>query len=117
MHKNLHDHQFVFCFFFLLLLFNFQSVKSEMQTIKISSDPRSFILFEDFGFNNPGYINVLISSISITTTKSITNPSKFSLMGCFYTPTPAHQAMKLVLLKDICIMGKPLIFPIFTFKE
>ncbi|KAI3452665.1 hypothetical protein Pfo_009329 [Paulownia fortunei] len=115
MHENIHHH--VFYFFFLLLFFNFHSAKSEIQTIRISSDARPFILFEDFGFNNPGYISVSISSISITTTKSIINPTKLSLMGCFYGPTPARQAMKLALLKDICIIGNPFIFPIFTFNE
>lgn len=113
MHENLHHHH-VFYFFFLLF-FNF--VKSEIQTFKISSDDRPFILLEDFGFNNPGYISVSVSSVSITTTNSDISPTKLSFMGCFYGPTPARQAMELALLKDICIIGNPFIFPIFTFNE
>ncbi|KAK6116556.1 hypothetical protein DH2020_049662 [Rehmannia glutinosa] len=115
MHENLHIH--VFSLFFIFLFFNIHSVKSEIQTIKISSDNRPFILFEDFGFSNPGYISVSISSISIATEKSITTPTILSLMGCFYGPSPARQAIKRALLKDICVMGNPFVFPIFTFND
>ncbi|KAK4399678.1 protein CANDIDATE G-PROTEIN COUPLED RECEPTOR 7 [Sesamum angolense] len=113
MHENVHHH----VVYFFLLFFSFRSVRSEIQTIKLSSDARPFILFEDFGFSNPGYISVTISSVSIATTKSIFVPTKLSLMGVFYAPTPARQAIKLAFLKDICIIGKPFIFPIFTFDE
>ncbi|KAH6825276.1 hypothetical protein C2S53_007000 [Perilla frutescens var. hirtella] len=107
--------------YFLLLIILFSAVfnpaKSEIQTFKISSDPRPFILFEDFGFNSPGYISVSVSSVSIAAASSSVNPTKLSFMGCFYGPSPARQAMEQALLKDICIIGNPFVFPIFTFNE
>ncbi|KAL3835616.1 hypothetical protein ACJIZ3_010352 [Penstemon smallii] len=113
MHENVHQN--VFFFFFFFLLFKSNLINSEIQSFKIITDSRSLIMFEDFGFNNPGYISISISSISITTRSM--NPTNSSLMGCFYAPSPARRAMKLALLNDYCIIGKPFIFPIFVFNE
>ncbi|XP_051149244.1 protein CANDIDATE G-PROTEIN COUPLED RECEPTOR 7-like [Andrographis paniculata] len=117
MHENLHHH--LLCFLFLFF-FNSLAVNSEIQTIKISSDSRRFIPLQDFGFGNEGFISISVSSVSIistTTSKPIRNPVKLSLIGCFYAPTPARQAMKIALIKDICLIGKPFIFPVFTFDD
>lgn len=102
---------------FFLIFLNPHPAKSEIQTITISSDGRRFILFEDFGFRNQGYISISISSIAITTTKSGINPTKLSFMGCFYGPTPARHSVQLALLKDVCIIGNPFVFPILNFNE
>lgn len=112
MHENLHHILFVLL---LLLLLRFHSVKSEIQTFKITSDDRPFILLQDFGFNNPGYISMSISSVSVN--PAAVSPTQLSFMGCFYGPTPARQAMELAVLKDMCIIGSPYIFPIFLFNE
>ncbi|GFP97512.1 GDSL esterase/lipase at3g26430 [Phtheirospermum japonicum] len=112
MHEKLHVH----IFSILLLLC---TAESEIQSIRISSDDRPIILFQDFGFDDPGHISISISSISIATTanKSLITPTKLSFMGFFYGPSPARQAIKLALLENTCILGSPFIFPIFTFDE
>ncbi|KAL8532747.1 hypothetical protein ACS0TY_009089 [Phlomoides rotata] len=114
MHESLHHHASPIL---LLLLLFIPSIKSEIQTFKLSSDHRPFILLQDFGFNNPGYISISISSLSISAAAAAVSPTQLSFMGCFYGPTPARQAMELAVLKDTCIIGSPFIFPITTFNE
>ncbi|KAL3636409.1 hypothetical protein CASFOL_020956 [Castilleja foliolosa] len=116
MHKKLQAH--IFLILFIILIFS-KTSKSEIQTIKISSDDRAFILLQDFGFNDPGRVSISISSISIATNvnKSLITPTKLSFMGFFYGPSPARRAIKLALLENTCILGSPFVFPIFTFDE
>ncbi|XP_057811920.1 protein CANDIDATE G-PROTEIN COUPLED RECEPTOR 7-like [Salvia miltiorrhiza] len=95
----------------LLLLTPLPPSKSQSQTFKFLSDPRSFILLHDFGFASPGFISVSVSSASVS------NPSRLSSTGCFYAPSPARPALEQALLRRACIASHPLVFPIFTFDD
>ncbi|XP_019176469.1 PREDICTED: protein GPR107-like [Ipomoea nil] len=99
----------------LLLIFHIPLMNGEIQHLDVLSESRNVIMFEDFGFSKGGYISISLSSVFMSSTS--TNPVNSSLMGFFYAPSPAFDALEDALFNNSCILGKPFISPIVTFNE
>ncbi|XP_058215705.1 protein CANDIDATE G-PROTEIN COUPLED RECEPTOR 7-like [Rhododendron vialii] len=112
---------FLALFFFLVV--QLPPTIGDIKTIKISSDSRRTIHFEDFCFDLTGHVNLKVSNVSITTTS--TTPINSSRIGFFFGDLSAIKIYGLVLRpqeRKPCILESPNLIPrafqpIATFAE
>lgn len=98
---------------FLLLL---HPSSAEIKSLSIASDSRPMILFEKFGFTHTGHVTISVSSVSVSSSHSGTDPS---LLGFFLL---SEEALLQVLLEiqqnpQLCVLNSLHINPLFTFRD
>ncbi|KAL4605225.1 hypothetical protein ACB092_09G013500 [Castanea dentata] len=98
----------------LLLLLHPSS--AEIKSLSIVSDSRPMILFEKFGFTHTGHVTISVSSVSVSSSHSGTDPS---LLGFFLL---SEESLLQVLLEiqqntQFCVLNSHYISPLFTFRD
>ncbi|GMH26418.1 hypothetical protein Nepgr_028261 [Nepenthes gracilis] len=101
----------------LLLVFSLLSLSSaEIKTLQITSDSRSMILFEKFGFTHSGHIGINVSAVSVASRLSNVEPA---LLGFFLL---SDDSLLQVLLEiqqkpSFCVLESAFARDLFTFRE
>ncbi|KAK4392204.1 protein CANDIDATE G-PROTEIN COUPLED RECEPTOR 7 [Sesamum angolense] len=89
---------------------------AEIKTLKITSDSRPMILFERFGFTHTGQATIAVSSVSVGSSVSGTDPSR---LGFFLL---SEESLIQVLLElqtnpSFCVLDSKYINALFTFRD
>ncbi|KAK9072757.1 hypothetical protein SSX86_009192 [Deinandra increscens subsp. villosa] len=102
----------------IFFLFTHQSTAA-INSFKIRSDNRPLIIFEKFGFTATGFLSIVISNVSVTSTGSPYDPSR---IGFFLVWDLTPNQLRLELQQTpggLCVENSILMFdsPLFTFRE
>lgn len=106
---------FLLLFFSLLLLLLYPT-SAEIKTLSITSDARPMILFEKFGFTHTGHVTISVSSVSVSSALSDTDPSR---LGFFLLSEESLLQVLLEIQQDpqFCVLDSHYIAPLFTFRD
>ncbi|XP_058209486.1 protein CANDIDATE G-PROTEIN COUPLED RECEPTOR 7-like [Rhododendron vialii] len=103
---------------FLLLLLH--PALAEIKSLKITSDARSMILFEKFGFTHTGHVAISVSSVSVVSSLSRPDPSRLG----FFLLSEESLIQVLIELQQqseqsqpFCVLDSQYINLLFTFRD
>ncbi|CDP06670.1 unnamed protein product [Coffea canephora] len=91
------------------------SASAEIKTLKITSDSRTMILFERFGFTHTGHATISVSSVSVVSSLSTPDPSR---LGFFLLSEESliQVLLELQQTQSFCVLDSKFITPLFTFR-
>ncbi|KAK8955942.1 hypothetical protein KSP40_PGU013602 [Platanthera guangdongensis] len=117
---------------YLLLISLISACLAEIKDLKITSDSRPVILFEKFGFTPRGYVDIAISDVSFSSSRSNVDSS---LLGFFLLSDQnliqaIYESQQEVIHPNpnpnpnpnphggtFCILFSPYVRPLFTFRD
>ncbi|KAK3006713.1 hypothetical protein RJ639_017810 [Escallonia herrerae] len=105
----------VFVLMSIVLLLYPSPMAAEIKSLKITADARPMILFEKFGFTHTGTAAVTLSSVSVSSSLSVPDPSR---LGFFLL---SEESLIQVLLElqqnpNFCVIDSKYIKLLFTFR-
>ncbi|KAK2984000.1 hypothetical protein RJ640_024214 [Escallonia rubra] len=106
----------VFVLMSILLLLYPSPSAAEIKSLKITADARAMIRFEKFGFTHTGTVAVTLSSVSVSSSLSVPDPSR---LGFFLL---SEESLVQVLLElqqnpNFCVIDSNYIKHLFTFRD
>ncbi|XP_058738173.1 protein CANDIDATE G-PROTEIN COUPLED RECEPTOR 7-like [Vicia villosa] len=106
---------FLLLFSALLLL---SPSSAEIKSLTITTDTRPMILFEKFGFNHKGHVNISVSSVSVALLSSSSQPES-SRLGFFLLneETLLQVLIEIQQNPSFCVLDSHYIFRLFTFRD
>ncbi|XP_058756651.1 protein CANDIDATE G-PROTEIN COUPLED RECEPTOR 7-like [Vicia villosa] len=106
---------FLLLFSTLLLL---SPSSAEIKSLTITTDTRPMILFEKFGFNHKGHVNISVSSVSVALLSSSSQPES-SRLGFFLLneETLLQVLIEIQQNPSFCVLDSHYIFRLFTFRD
>lgn len=103
----------------LLVILSLISVATaEIKSLTINADSRPMILFEKFGFTHTGHVTIAVSSVSVTSTSTVSQPNPDRL-GFFLL---SEESLLQVLVEiqqnpNFCVLDSRYINKLFTFRD
>lgn len=106
----------IFIFLVPVVLTFIPSTTAEIKTLTITSDSRTMILFERFGFTHTGHATITVSSVSVVSTLSTPNPTR---LGFFLLSEESLIQVLLELQQSnaFCVLDSRFITRLFNFRE
>jgi hypothetical protein len=89
---------------------------AEISHTHVERDPRPIILFETFGFDNTGHIDMNVSDEVVYIPKD-SPPADQSMMGFFITTAEAETQLQIELRNGGCVLDNPNIHKLFTLAD
>ncbi|CAI8614529.1 unnamed protein product [Vicia faba] len=107
-----------FLILFSTLLLLLSPSTAEIKSLTITSDTRSMILFEKFGFTHKGHVTISVSSVSVALLSSSSQPES-SHLGFFLLneETLLQVLIEIQQNPSFCVLNSHYIFRLFTFRD
>lgn len=100
----------------LLLALLASAVYGEISTSEIDADKRPIILFDTFGFDGKGHVDITVSDVTLELPEDKLGSDK-SLLGFFIATAEAELSLQEDFQEGRCVMDDPHVYKLFTLKD